>query len=186
MTANVYFTPIPAPADTGIVQAVSKQLSMGYAAKARINIDRCVGCGACVAVCPAEAVSLFTVKSVARFVGIGNPFIEKPVEGAFAAGRGRDRDRDRDNVYLNFAMNITPGCDCEARKMKPLMPDIGIFASTGPVAIDKACYDLVKARGKKFRGYKTFALAEEIGLGSSHYRFPEISLNGADVAATGS
>jgi uncharacterized protein len=149
-------------------------------AKARIDLDRCVGCGACVAVCPAEEVSLFTVKSVARLVGIGNPFIEKLVEGAFAAGKGRN------NVYLNFAMNFTPGCDCEPRKMKPLMPDIGIFASTDPVAIDKACYDMVKARGKKFRGYKTFALAEKTGLGSSHYRLSEISLNGADVAATGS
>ena len=148
--------------------------------KSRIDTTRCVGCGACVAVCPSEAVSLFTVKSVAKFVGIGNPFIEKLVEGAHAAALGRD------NVYLNFAMNITAGCDCEARKMKPLIPDVGIFASTDPVAIDKACHDMVKSRGKKFRGRKTFALAEKIGLGSSSYELHEILSDDAPSMATGS
>ena len=52
-------------------------------------------------------------------------------------------------------MNITAGCDCEPRKMKPVIDDFGIFISTDPVAIDKACYDMCKERGKKFRKPKT-------------------------------
>jgi uncharacterized Fe-S center protein len=70
---------------------------------------------------------------------------------------------------MNFAMNITRGCDCEGRKTNILMEDIGIFASTDPVAIDKACYDMVKEKGKKFRGFNTFKYTEEIGFGSADY-----------------
>jgi uncharacterized protein len=99
---------------------------------------------------------------------IGNPFIEKLVEGAYAA------QKEKRNIYINFAMNITPGCDCEAKKMKPLMSDIGIFAATDPVAIDKACYDMVAKNGKKFSGVKAFAYAEQIGLGTPHYHLHEM------------
>jgi uncharacterized Fe-S center protein len=71
-------------------------------------------------------------------------------------------------------MNITAGCDCEPRKMKPLMEDLGIFVSTDPVSIDKACYDLIKDNGKKFRGYKQFDYAQKIGLGNTKYELIEV------------
>jgi uncharacterized Fe-S center protein len=128
-----------------------------------IDHDKCVGCGACLAACPHKAITIVSFKSVLKAIGIGNPFIEKVVEGAYAAQKGKR------NLYFNFAMNITRGCDCETRKMKPLMEDIGIFASTDPVAIDKACYDAVAAKGKKFRGRKAFAHAESLGMGSASY-----------------
>ncbi|MGD9212425.1 MAG: DUF362 domain-containing protein [Desulfobacteraceae bacterium] len=131
--------------------------------KSWIDHDKCVGCGACMAICPHKAISIFTVRSILKFFGFGNPFIEKLVEGAYAAQKGKN------NIYMNFAMNVTIGCDCEPRKMKPLMDDFGIFISTDPVAIDKACYDMTKERGKKFRGFETFAYAENIGLGSTEY-----------------
>ena len=136
--------------------------------KSWIDHDKCVVCGACMAICPHKAISVFSVKSILKFVGIGNPFIEKMVEGAYAAQKGKK------NIYMNFAMNVTAGCDCEPRKMKPLMDDFGIFISTDPVAVDKACYDMAKERGKKFRGYKTFAYAESIGLGSANYALHEL------------
>jgi len=121
-----------------------------------------------MAICPEKAITIFSLKNILKFIGIGNPFIEKLVEGAYAA------QKDKRNIYMNFAMNITPGCDCEGKKMKPLMDDFGVFISTDPVAIDKACYDLVKERGKKFRGSKAFSYAERIGLGSTDYALHEI------------
>lgn len=136
--------------------------------KSWIDHSKCVGCGACMAICPEGAVSIFNLKSIIKAFGIGNPFIEKLVEGAYAA------QKDKKNIYINFAMNITRGCDCEAKKMKPIMDDFGIFISTDPVAIDKACYDVAKERGKKFRGYKAFAYAESIGLGSTDYNLIEL------------
>lgn len=134
-----------------------------------INKDKCVGCGACMAICPQKAITPFSLKSIAKALGIGNPFLEKLIEGAYAAAHNKR------HIYINFGMNITPGCDCEARKMKTIMDDFGIFISTDPVAIDKACYNMVKERGKKFRGIKQFAYAEKIGLGSTDYTLHEIN-----------
>lgn len=133
-----------------------------------INHEVCIGCGACVSICPHKAVSIFSLKSILKFLGIGNPFREKVVEYAHAAHKGRE------NIYLNFIMNVTKGCDCEPRKMKPVVDDIGILASIDPVAIDKAGYDLVKQNGKKFRGHKTFNYAEEMGMGQKEYTLIEI------------
>lgn len=137
--------------------------------KSRIDLNKCVGCGACMAICPYDAITILTFKGILKFLGIGNPFIEKVVEGALAAQKGKK------NIYMNFAMNVTPGCDCEPKKMKPLMDDFGVFISTDPVAIDKACYDMAKERGKAFKGFKAFAYAEKIGLGSAHYELHEIA-----------
>ena len=137
--------------------------------KSRIDHEKCVGCGACVAFCPEEAVTFFSLKAGLRFLGIGNPFIEKLIEGAFAARMHQK------NIYISFAMSITGGCDCEGRKMKPIMPDLGIFASTDPVAIDKACWDAAAARGKKFKGAHAFELAEGMGIGSANYSLKEIA-----------
>lgn len=133
-----------------------------------INHDKCVGCGACVAICPHKAITIFSVKGILRFIGINNHFPEKLAEYAYAAHHGRS------NIYLNYVMNITKGCDCEGKNMVPIMEDIGIFASTDPVAIDKACYDIVQEKGKKFRGSKIFAHAQKIGLGSTTYDLIEV------------
>jgi uncharacterized Fe-S center protein len=90
-------------------------------------------------------------------------FQEKIVEYAYAAQKGKK------NIYLNFAMNITRGCDCEPRKMKPLTDDFGIFISTDSVAIDQACLDLARENGVKFNGEKLLQYAEMVGLGSRKY-----------------
>jgi hypothetical protein len=136
--------------------------------KSKIDQIKCVGCGACMAICPYKAITIISFKNIIKFIGIGNPFIEKLVEGAYAA------QLNKKNIYFNFAMNITKGCDCEPKKMTPIMDDFGIFISTDPVAIDKACYDIAKKRGKKFKGYNTFAYAQNIGLGTIHYELIEI------------
>jgi uncharacterized Fe-S center protein len=136
--------------------------------KSFIDHDKCVGCGACVSICPHKAVSIFSLKSITRMMGIGNNFQEKLIEYAYAA------HKDKKNIYFNYVMNITAGCDCEPRKMKILMEDIGIFVSTDPVAIDKACYDAVKENGKKFRGAKQLIYGERIGLGTQNYNLIEV------------
>lgn len=136
--------------------------------KSYINHDKCVGCGGCSAVCPKKAISIFTVKGMYRAIFQPKIFREKVIEYAFAAQKGKN------NIYINFAMNITKGCDCEPRALKPIMSDIGVFISTDPVAIDKACYDQVQEKGKKFRGSKQFDYAEKVGLGSTKYKLIEV------------
>jgi uncharacterized Fe-S center protein len=136
--------------------------------KSYIDKAKCIGCGACMAICPYKAITIMSIKNIAKFIGIGNPFIEKLVEGAYAA------QLNKKNIYMNFAMNVTAGCDCIGKKMTPLMEDFGIFISTDPVAIDKACFDMAKEKGKKFKGEKTFAYAMSIGLGTANYTLHEL------------
>ena len=108
----------------------------------------------------------FGIKSI--FGALGNPFYERITEYAFAAQKGKK------NIYINFALNITPNCDCHGKEMKPVVKDIGVFASTDPVAIDQACYDLVKNSGKKLRGQNILKYAEKIELGSRNYELINI------------
>jgi len=135
--------------------------------KSFIDHEKCVGCGVCVPICPENAIKIFQLAGITNALNFGK-FREKVVEYAYAAQQGKD------NIYINFIMNVTAGCDCEGKKMKVLMDDIGICVSTDPVAIDKACFDMVKKAGKKFRGEKTFDYSEKIGLGSTDYTMVEI------------
>ena len=126
----------------------------------RIDRNKCIGCACCIAVCPFGAI---VVNFLASF---SKSFTEKLVEYAYALNQGKK------NIFLNFAFNITRFCDCEGRPMKPIAGDLGVFASTDPVAIDKACLDeLHKKEGRKVfrRGYHTLDYSQDIGLGSKEY-----------------
>ena len=137
--------------------------------KSFIDQNKCVGCGACIPACPHKAITIMTLRGISNALFKGNSFREKLVEYAYAA------QINKKNIYINFAMNITKGCDCEPKKMKPIMDDFGIMVSTDPVAIDKACYDITKKRGKAFKGFDQLAYAEKIGLGLQNYDLIELT-----------
>ena len=86
-------------------------------------------------------------------------------------------------VYINFMNRISIDCDCDGNPHEPDIHDIGILASTDPVALDQACIDLVRnAQGNKSlldriqrqNGIHTLEHAEEIGLGSRSYVLVDI------------
>ena len=84
---------------------------------------------------------------------------------------------NKKNFNINFAFNITRNCDCDGHNMKPIVDDVGVFASTDPAAIDKACLDVIdKNNGRTVfkRGRYTLDYAEKIGLGSKQYELVEI------------
>ena len=83
-------------------------------------------------------------------------------------------------VYINVMKNMSVDCDCCAVAEDPCIADIGILASTDPVAIDQACLDLVYAskdpgrdhllaRIEGLNGVHTIEAATELGLGSREY-----------------
>jgi hypothetical protein len=83
-------------------------------------------------------------------------------------------------VYINVANRLSVDCDCDAHPADPEMADIGIFASTDPVALDQACVDAVYAsadpgkaalieRMESRHGIHTVERAFELGLGSRTY-----------------
>ena len=82
-------------------------------------------------------------------------------------------------VYLNVMNRLSVDCACDGNPAEPEMADIGILASTDPVALDQACIDLVYAapghealtqRIESRNGIHTLESAEAIGLGSRAYR----------------
>ena len=88
-------------------------------------------------------------------------------------------------VYVSVMKNMSVDCDCCAVAEDPCMEDIGILASTDPVAIDKACIDLVENsddKGKEHflervnsrHGKHTIEAAEEIGVGTTEYELIEL------------
>ena len=92
---------------------------------------------------------------------------------------------DRKCAYINVMKNMSVDCDCCAVAEDPCIPDMGILASLDPVAIDKACVDLVYAcdaprkshfieRIESRNGILTVAAAEKLGVGSSEYELVEI------------
>ncbi|MDG6224125.1 MAG: DUF362 domain-containing protein [Candidatus Thermoplasmatota archaeon] len=148
--------------------------------KARIDKATCIGCGECMTVCENDAIGLDWGSEIP-------PFNERMVEYAFAAVK----DKKGKVGYINFLMQISPDCDCVPWSDSPIVPDIGILASMDPVALDRACFDLVNAqegikgshlkrnlaRGEdKFKGlrpntdgYHQIRYAAGIGLGSEDY-----------------
>ena len=88
-------------------------------------------------------------------------------------------------VYINIMKNLSVDCDCCSVAEDPCMSDIGVLASTDPVAIDRACLDLVYASTDKGRdhlverietrnGTLTPVAAAELGIGSLEYELIEI------------
>ncbi len=88
-------------------------------------------------------------------------------------------------AYINVMMNMSVDCDCCAVAEDPCMKDIGILASLDPVAIDKACLDLVYSsddpgrdhlieRIESRNGVLTVDAAAELGYGSKDYELIEI------------
>jgi uncharacterized Fe-S center protein len=152
----------------------------GEEKRASITKEKCVGCGECLTVCAPKAVQIDWGSEI-------EPFNERMAEYALGAVSGK---KGRSG-FFNFLVNITPDCDCVPWSDAPLVPDIGILASSDPVALDKASFDLVNSQPgfvhshltanhapgeNKFagtwprtRGEVQLAYAEAIGLGNTAY-----------------
>jgi uncharacterized Fe-S center protein len=88
-------------------------------------------------------------------------------------------------MYINVMKNMSVDCDCCAKAEDPCIADIGILASLDPVAIDRACLDLVYAsndpgkahlikRIESRNGAYTVECAEALGIGSTVYELIEV------------
>ena len=88
-------------------------------------------------------------------------------------------------VFINVMCNLSVDCDCCAVAEDPCMKDIGILASTDPIAIDQACIDLVYnsddpgrdhfvARVERQHGIHTIEASDELGFGSREYELTSI------------
>ena len=107
-------------------------LSRGENGKTQIDKEHCIGCFDCMNVCHTHGVDI-------DWEAEAGPFLERMAEYALGAMKGKEGKVG----FMNFLINITPDCDCVPWSDAPIVPDIGIVASTDPVAIDAASFDLV-------------------------------------------
>jgi uncharacterized Fe-S center protein len=149
-----------------------------------IDMERCSGCGECLGRCPEGAVKVIWNQRM-------DVFMRRMVEYAWAA-----ISVSRPLFYVNFVTSVVPDCDCMHDTGPAFVPDIGVLASTDPVAVDSAAFDLVKAspaaknspvkagigedKFKAFRpdsdGEMQLSLAESMGLGTVDYKLVKVSL----------
>ena len=137
--------------------------------------ERCMSCNSCLYVCPEKVFCLppgardtFQVALAHAAAGVLNQFHSKV-------------------AFINFIQDVTPLCDCVPVSGLPVVPDIGILASTDVVAIDKASLDLI-AQSKPVGKFADISspdilgqinsadslvqidAAQKLGLGNREYR----------------
>lgn len=96
--------------------------------KAHIDEEKCAGCGRCIGACGFDAIQSVQWDA--------NELLDrKMVEYALAVVHGRPC------FYINMVMDISPNCDCHGENDAPILPNIGMFASFDPIALDQACAD---------------------------------------------
>ncbi len=101
--------------------------------KAFIDHNKCVGCGRCIAICPKDAIGAASDEAN----DILNCKIAEYTKAVIAG---------RPHFHVSLVIDVSPFCDCHAENDLPIVPDVGMFASFDPVALDMACADAVNAQ----------------------------------------
>lgn len=101
--------------------------------KATIDQSKCVGCGRCLALCPKDAICSADDEAV-------DILNKKIAEYTKAVVDGRPC------FHISLVLDISPNCDCHSENDAPIAPDVGMFASFDPIALDQACADAVNAQ----------------------------------------
>ena len=100
--------------------------------KAHMDMDKCLGCGHCIGLCNQNAI----VPANDEAFDILN---RKIAEYTYAIVK------DKPAFHIALAIDVSPNCDCWGKNDVPIVPDVGMFASFDPVALDQACADKVNA-----------------------------------------
>lgn len=151
--------------------------------KASIDHGKCVGCGRCIGVCPKDAVSPANDES--------NDILNRKI-----AEYTKAVVQNRPNFHISLVVDVSPNCDCHRENDVPIVPNVGMFASFDPVALDMACADAVnrqnvlpgsilselpQSRGDRFgdthpetNWMVAIDHAVKLGLGSRDYELIEI------------
>lgn len=126
--------------------------------KARIDHDRCVGCGRCLAVCPKDVIQPSSGSSVKSLNC-------KMAEYSLAVCKGRP------HFHVSLICDVSPNCDCHPENDIPIIPDVGMFASFDPVALDVACADAVNRMPVIDGSVLSDNLNEDVHHGEGHDHF---------------
>lgn len=93
-----------------------------------VDENFCVGCGRCLGACNFDAIDFAQDQAVAVLNAKMAEYTKAVVSG-------------RDNFHISLVVDVSPYCDCHGENDAPILPNIGMFASFDPVALDQACAD---------------------------------------------
>ena len=96
--------------------------------KTRVNEDNCVGCGRCLGACNFDAISFTNFAANELLNRRMAEYTKAVVDG-------------RPCFHVALVVDVSPNCDCHGENDVPILPDLGMFASFDPLALDQACVD---------------------------------------------
>ena len=101
--------------------------------KAFIDHNKCVGCGRCIAICLRDAIVNTSDDSAVMLNRKMAEYTKAVVDG-------------RPCFHIALVIDVSPNCDCHSENDAAIVPNVGMFASFDPVALDMACADAVNAQ----------------------------------------
>ncbi len=98
------------------------------ARRMRVNTKNCVGCGRCLGACNFDAISFRDSAALTELNCRMAEYTKAVVDG-------------RPNFHISLVVDVSPNCDCHCENDAPILPNLGMFASFDPLALDQACVD---------------------------------------------
>ena len=96
--------------------------------KMRVSHEKCVGCGRCIGSCNFDAIEFTEGSALTELSGRMAEYAKAVVDG-------------RPNFHISLVVDVSPNCDCHSENDAPILPNLGMFASFDPLALDQACAD---------------------------------------------
>lgn len=107
-------------------------ISFGDDRKASIDHEKCVGCGRCLGACNFDAIYNSNSSAIAELNKKMAEYTKAVVDG-------------RPCFHISLVIDVSPYCDCHGENDVAILPNIGMFASFDPIALDQACADACNA-----------------------------------------
>ncbi len=98
------------------------------AKKMTVDSSNCVGCGRCLGACNFDAISFNEDAAIAELNCRMAEYTKAVIDG-------------RPNFHISLVVDVSPNCDCHGENDVPILPNLGMFASFDPLALDQACVD---------------------------------------------
>ena len=98
------------------------------AKKMRVKLENCVGCGRCLGACNFDAISFGFDAAVEQLNCRMAEYTKAVLDG-------------RPHFHISLVVDVSPNCDCHGENDVPILPNLGMFASFDPLALDQACVD---------------------------------------------
>ncbi len=96
--------------------------------KMSVNTKNCVGCGRCLGSCNFDAIEFSEGSALSELNGRMAEYTKAVLDG-------------RPNFHVSLVVDVSPNCDCHGENDAPILPNLGMFASFDPLALDQACVD---------------------------------------------